>query len=221
MEPKKSLSALGGLKRTAVPPSANPARGEQSVAEPQTGLVPEATEPAGPEQEPPAAVRTSEPPVAATAQPAEPVETREPKPATAANPKEDRSGGGPGNLTVRGSKVLIQAFEAHKERTRLSFPNVLFNAIDATIDVLPGLLESKRVAVPKANLFGRPETVSLVEEDLSEKHGKAMRISSQHMKVLNDLADKYAGGNRNKLIVTALSEYLKDEIEQILMGQQK
>ena len=215
MESKKSLSALGGLKRTAVPPSANPAGSDQSAAtEPQplpAALVPAAA----PASQP--AMQAIAPQLNPAVQPAHSSPAGEQEKA----PTGDRGAAVPGNLTIRGSKVLIQALEAHKERTKLSFPNVLFNAIDATIDVLPGLLESKRVAVPKANLFGRPQTVQVIEEDASEKHSKAMRIGGQHMDVLNHLANEYAGGNRNRLIVTALSEYLKDEIEEITNGQSK
>jgi hypothetical protein len=219
MESKKSLSALGGLKRTAVPPSANPAGSDQSAAtEPQPQPLPVALVPAAAPSSQPA---VQEPQLNPALQAARSIPAGEQEKATPAAPTEDRGAAVPGNLTIRGSKVLIQALEAHKERTKLSFPNVLFNAIDATIDVLPGLLESKRVAVPKANLFGRPQTVQVIEEDASEKHSKAMRISGQHMDVLNHLANEYAGGNRNRLIVTALSEYLKDEIEQITNGQSK
>ncbi|WP_426990781.1 hypothetical protein [Pseudarthrobacter sp. Y6] len=217
MESKKSLSALGGLKRTAVPPSANPAGSDQSAAtEPQPQPLPAALVPAAaPASQP--AMQAIAPQLNPAVQPAHSSPAGEQEKASS----EDRGAAVPGNLTIRGSKVLIQALEAHKERTKLSFPNVLFNAIDATIDVLPGLLESKRVAVPKANLFGRPQTVQVIEEDASEKHSKAMRIGGQHMDVLNHLANEYAGGNRNRLIVTALSEYLKDEIEQITKGQSK
>lgn len=215
MESKKSLSALGGLKRTAVPPSANPAGSDQSAATEPQPLSPALVPAAAPASQP--AMQAIAPQLNPAVQPAHSTPAGEQEKA----PTEDRGAAVPGNLTIRGSKVLIQALEAHKERTKLSFPNVLFNAIDATIDVLPGLLESKRVAVPKANLFGRPQTVQVIEEDASEKHSKAMRISGQHMDVLNHLANEYAGGNRNRLIVTALNEYLKDEIEQITKGQSK
>lgn len=196
MEPKKSLSALGGLKRTAQPPT--PTRTEEP-ATPDTIAEPG-----------PAPLAETQRPTA----PVSPVKAGGGAPSPTAAGKEEY-----GNLTVRGPKILIQAFEAHKEKTKLSFPNVLFNAIDATIEVLPDLLASRRVAVPKANLFGRPETVSVVEEDHSEKHSKSMRIGGQHMQVLNDLARDYAGDNRNRLIVTALTEYLKEDIENIKKGQ--
>lgn len=193
MTADNKLSALGGLKRTAQPhPS------------PVVELVPEATanEPT-PRQPAPREDAVTATPVAVT---------------PPANQEAAAGGGAAGggaageNLTIRASKELIKAYEAHKNRTKLSFPNVLFNAIDSTYPQLPDLLNTNQVKVPGPNLFGRGEAVAMISADHSEKDSKSMRINSKHMAVLDNLATELAGGNRNRLIVTALTEYLKDEI---------
>ncbi|GAA4660176.1 hypothetical protein [Arthrobacter cryoconiti] len=188
MTADNKLSALGGLKRTAQPQPS-----------PVVELVPEA--PANdptPQQPAPQEDAVTATPVAVT---------------PTANQEAAAGGGAAGeNLTIRASKELIKAYEAHKNRTKLSFANVLFNAIDSTYQQLPTLLNTNQVKVPGPNLFGRGEAVAMISADHSEKDSKSMRINSKHMAVLDNLATELAGGNRNRLIVTALTEYLKDEI---------
>lgn len=186
------LSSLGGLKRTAQPQPDQAAA--TAVSEPVPARFLE--EPSAYQHEAqtasiPGSGGSSTPPVK----------------------QEESSGGVAGeNLTIRASKELIKAFEAHKTKTKLSFPNVLFNAIDSTYAKLPVLLNNNEVKVPGPNLFGRGDAVVMISVDHSEKDSKSMRINSKHMAVLDNLAAELAGGNRNRLIVTALTEYLKDEI---------
>lgn len=183
------LSSLGGLKRTARP-------------QPPQASAPESV-PTVPTEE--LSVYQQAPHVAS--------ESVSAGPSTPPTKQEESAGGAAGeNLTIRASKELIKAFEAHKSKTKLSFPNVLFNAIDSTYSKLPTLLNTNQVKVPGPNLFGRGEAVAMISADHSEKDSKSMRINSKHMAVLDTLAAELAGGNRNRLIVTALTEYLKDDI---------
>lgn len=186
MNADNKLASLGGLKRTAQP-----------QPEPQAESVP-----GTPTQEP--AHNYPEPQEASATVSALP---------TAPQVAPESTGGATGeNLTIRASKELIKAYEAHKTKTKLSFPNVLFNAIDSTYPQLASLLNNNEVKVPGPNLFGRGDAVVMISADHSEKDSKSMRINSKHMAVLDNLAAELAGGNRNRLIVTALTEYLKDEI---------
>lgn len=190
MTSDNKLSALGGLKRTAQP---QPSPVVELVTDPSVNeQAPAPHQPAPQEDAVPATAGSVTPP---------------------ANQETAAGGGSAGeNLTIRASKELIRAYEAHKNRTKLSFPNVLFNAIDSTYPQLPALLNTNQVKVPGPNLFGRGEAVAMISADHSEKDSKSMRINSKHMAVLDNLATELAGGNRNRLIVTSLTEYLKDEI---------
>jgi hypothetical protein len=207
MMKNKSLGALGGrgdlgkigLAHTAVEPSPTSAD-PVPLAVQLTPTVDGGTSP-----QPAGAPTASHGPQTPTRSPvAEPT----PRPAAAA-PAQGKGQGG--NLTIRASKDLLARYETHKKRTGLSYPNVLFNAIEATYDQLPELLSRQQIKTPGVNLFGRPETVTTIERDDAEKITKSMRISGHHMNVLDTLARELAQNNRNRLITTALTEYLKDD----------
>lgn len=206
MTKNKSLGALGGrgdlgrigLAHTAAAPSpssAEPIPLEVRLASTVEGGT--SSQPAGAPADHAAETPAQSPAAGAAPEP------------SAASPAQGKAQGG--NLTIRASKDLLARYEAHKKRTGLSYPNVLFNAIEATYDQLPELLSRQQIKTPGVNLFGRPATVTTIERDDAEKNTKSMRISGHHMDVLDTLARELAQNNRNRLITTALTEYLKDD----------
>jgi len=184
------LSALGGLKKTAV------------TAAPSVPAAEPAPVPATPRQDP-------QPPAA----PVRSVPSR-PEPASAPLQVKEASDTGSArytSVTLRTPKDLDARLVAHHERTRLSYPNIIMNAIDATYDALPGILAAQQHAVPAANLFGRPETVAQVASDDSDKAIRPVRMLRNHVQIIDGISDELANSNRTRLINAALTEYLKDE----------
>lgn len=195
MNADNRLKALGGLKKTAV---------ERRPAEEQL-----------PHSQQPAAVPLQ---AVASLPAAVPVPAPEPDPKPAAESASSEAVVEATDLSSRYTSVTLRTPEeldarlvAHHERTRLSYPNIIMNAIDSTYTALPGILSARQHAVPPANLFGRPETVAQLPSDESEKAIRPVRMLRTHVAVIDKIAKALTNNNRTRLINAALDEYLKDE----------
>lgn len=137
-------------------------------------------------------------------------------PASNQEPSQQHTGPDPDasreTLSIRAPKNIIDAYERHRNKTKLSYPNILLNAVDATYDKLPALLATNTAAVPGRDLFGRGPSVQTLDDDTEDKVIKTMRMKKSHMQIIDKLTQEYSPKNRNRLIVTALTEYLKEEL---------
>ncbi|MEA5457292.1 hypothetical protein SPF06_21455 [Sinomonas sp. JGH33] len=183
---ENKLSPLGGLKRRAQ------LRPESSgAAEPAPVAADRPREEPAPAAEPaPSAVQ-----LAAVPDPVEP---------NAPTVGEEQH---TGNITLRIPTDLMRWLEAHHRESKVSYPNILLNAVSWAHPRMAELFAQTESPVPEGDLFGRPATIPTLRRGEAEYDTKAMKLRPEHLAVIDGLAAKWTHKNRTQLLTVSLKAY--------------
>lgn len=116
-------------------------------------------------------------------------------------------------LTLRMPKSLYDRFTARKEQEGISYPNLMFMAVNKTHKRLPELLAANTIDLAKDddNLFVLPSAVTKVSDLAKEATvDLPMRVTAHNIVVLDSLKARYNAPNRNRLIITCIDAYLQE-----------
>ncbi|MFK0085577.1 hypothetical protein [Glutamicibacter sp. NPDC090743] len=213
-KPAMDLSALGGLKKIAQPVAP---RTEETVTPSEPG------KPTAANLEETAVLQISNSDVAAVEDAAAVPEAEDsPEKAIASEPERpapaplddvDPAMEATAPLTFSLPEDLVRKVRKFNKEKKISYPNIVLNAIDATYDKLPSLLEPEHFQVPTRNLFQRPNVIptTTARDGSTRKEPMTMRMKKRYIAVLDQIAAELTDKNRTKLVETALKEYLKKE----------
>jgi len=130
-------------------------------------------------------------------------------------PLENSPKGGDGKATepvqISVPASLEERLTTFKAKTGLSHPNILFDALEATMDQLPALVKAKTVqlgASSTVSLFVRPQSAMKLAPVKEERKTFLIRITKQNKAILDQLVRDTDAPNRNVLIVAAYDAYL-------------
>ncbi|WP_337446760.1 hypothetical protein [Glutamicibacter nicotianae] len=213
-KPAMDLSALGGLKKIAQPAAPRTEEtvtpsdpGKPSAANPEETAATHTSDSEAAAVEDAAVVPDSEESQAKTitSEPERPA----PAPLDDADPAMEASA----PLTFSLPEDLVQKVRKFNKEKKISYPNIVLNAIDDTYDKLPSLLEPEHFQVPTRNLFQRPSVIptTTARDGSTRKEPMTMRMKKRYIAVLDQIAAELTDNNRTKLVETALKEYLKKE----------
>lgn len=202
---KMDLSALGVLKKRTLEPvpdapeTQSPAEEAPAAAEPVTVEETPAealTEPA-PAEALPAAESPLEKPRETPEQPAAAPVKIEPA-------DEDHSG----HVTLYLPKDLDQWLAAHHDKTRVSYPGIVLNAISWAVgeNRMAEIFAPVDSPIPANDIFGRAPVISRPERT-AEPKTRPIRFRKDHMRVIISLARTWTADNRNAFFTGVLSAY--------------
>lgn len=204
-ESKLTLDAFAGLLAPV----------EAPTPEPEPESVPAAAEqeasPAAPAADAPVATNSRKPSRAKKQDVAPPKATPaaavpDAKAATAGGAASSANPYRPVNISLPVS--ISKRYEAYKSSTGHSHSEILFDAIDETIDRLPELIRAKYGESKSTSIFNRPNrtTVTFAPEEDSSMF--IVRVRKDNVDILEDLWNRLGAPNRNAMIVVAYDEFL-------------
>lgn len=210
-EPKLTPNAFAGLLAPVEPPAPvvpaleeEPAAvGEQVVAE-----QPQPEKEAAPKK---ARSKKNPAPEAAPLQPPAEVEApaRTPKSEPAASGGEASTGANPYHpINISLPLSINERYEAYKQTSGSSHPEILFDAIDATAEQLPDLIRAKYGEAKASSLFNRPNRTMKTFAPEEKSKTFIVRVREDNANILEDLWRQLGAPNRNAMIVVAYDEFL-------------
>lgn len=104
-------------------------------------------------------------------------------------------------------KSLMPLLGSYKESTRLSHPNILFDAVEYSYEVLEDLVGGQITKLPdeRHKLFERPSISTRSEE---ETETFIVRMTPTNKQVLDDLWKRINAPSRTAMLAAAYSHYL-------------
>lgn len=114
-----------------------------------------------------------------------------------------------GHVTLYLAKDLNRWLAEHHWASGLSYQDIVLDAVNwaAAGDQLTEIFSPDSSTVPLNDIFARPRVPSRPSLGPAEAETRAVRFHRNHMKVINRLAGTWTGGNRNALLVDALTAY--------------
>lgn len=210
-KPTMDLSALGGLKKVAKPAKPLKEKPLESTPSDPAATAPETTAEIPADKADIALVNSAESEADDAQSDASSAESERPAPAPIDDVDPAMEATAP--LTFSLPEDLISKVRKFNKEKKISYPNIILNAVDATYDKLPSLLEPEHFHVPTRNLFQRPSVIptTAARDGSTRKESMTMRMKKKYIAVLDQIAAEMTDKNRTKLVETALKEYLKKE----------
>lgn len=210
-KPTMDLSALGGLKKVAKPAKPLKEKPLESTPADPAAISPETTEEIPADKADTALANSAAPETDGAQAGASSSESERPAPSPIDDVDPAMEATAP--LTFSLPEDLISKVRKFNKDKKISYPNIVLNAIDATYDKLPSLLEPEHFQVPTRNLFQRPSIIptTTARDGSTRKESMTMRMKKKYIAVLDQIAAELTDKNRTKLVETALKEYLKKE----------
>ena len=103
---------------------------------------------------------------------------------------------------------INERYEAYKQTSGSSHPEILFDAIDATAEQLPDLIRAKYGEVKASSLFNRPNRTMKTFAPEEKSKTFIVRVREDNANILEDLWRQLGAPNRNAMIVVAYDEFL-------------
>lgn len=204
-ESKLTLDAFAGLLAPVEAPTPEPA--PEAVPAPAE----QETSPEEPAADAPIATKSRKPSRAKKQDVAQPkadpaAAVPEAKAATSGGATSSANPYRPVNISLPTS--ISKRYEAYKSSTGHSHSEILFDAIDETIDRLPDLIRAKYGESKSTSIFNRPNrtTVTFAPEEDSSMF--IVRVRKDNVDILEDLWHRLGAPNRNAMIVVAYDEFL-------------
>lgn len=150
-------------------------------------------------------------PEAAASQPVVEVEApaKTPKSEPATSGGEVSTGANPYHpINISLPLSINERYEAYKQTSGSSHPEILFDAIDATAEQLPDLIRAKYGEVKASSLFNRPNRTMKTFAPEEKSKTFIVRVREDNANILEDLWRQLGAPNRNAMIVVAYDEFL-------------
>lgn len=106
------------------------------------------------------------------------------------------------------SEELASRLRQYKDRSGLSHPNILFDAIEFSLDDLPHLIQNRSTSLDpgRKKLFDRPSAPIRSDEGPTETF--IVRVTPSNKKIIDDLWKQLEAPSRKALLAVAYRAYL-------------
>lgn len=118
-----------------------------------------------------------------------------------------------GHVTLYLPKDLNQWLGEHHDRTDISYPGIVLNAISwaAGENRFSEIFAPKDSPIPANDIFGRAPVIPKLARGSVEPETRPLRFRRDHMKVIISLARTWTADNRNAFFVGVLTAYRRQQ----------